>query len=41
MIEFIKNYALEEQAVILAGGRGNRMGDITDNKQKCMLEVKL
>jgi NDP-sugar pyrophosphorylase family protein len=40
MIEFIKNYGLEGQAVILAGGRGNRMGDITDNKQKCMLEVK-
>lgn len=27
------------QAVILAGGRGARMGEITQDKQKCMLEV--
>jgi NDP-sugar pyrophosphorylase family protein len=27
------------ETVILAGGRGQRMGDLTSNKQKCLLEI--
>ncbi len=27
------------EAIILAGGRGKRMGEITDNEQKCLLPI--
>lgn len=36
MIEFNKSGM---QAVILAGGLGSRMGELTHKKQKCMMEV--
>jgi NDP-sugar pyrophosphorylase family protein len=39
MVETIKNAHIDMQAVILAGGKGNRMGKHTNEKQKCMLEV--
>lgn len=38
MVEIMK-YPSREQAVILAGGRGVRMGEVTADIQKCMLEV--
>jgi len=39
MVEIIKDANIGMQAVILAGGRGERMGGLTQDKQKCMLEV--
>ena len=39
MAEIIKNANVDLQAIILAGGRGSRMGDYTREHQKCMLEV--
>lgn len=37
MTEFIKENRM--QSVILAGGLGSRMGELTYQKQKCMMEV--
>lgn len=33
-------YSTEIEIAILCGGRGSRMGDLTLNRQKCMLEVE-
>ena len=32
-------FSLEYQAVILAGGRGTRMTEITSSKAKCLLPI--
>lgn len=39
MTEFVPNLNVEIQAFVIAGGRGSRMGELSSEKQKCMLEV--
>jgi len=40
MSEGKRDSNIDMQAVILAGGAGKRMGELTKDKQKCMLEVE-
>ena len=35
----VKGFEVEMQAIILAAGRGKRLGDLTKNSTKCMVKV--